>query len=241
MVCTYFIAKRMNIQKDSWKGFKNIGKTFVRAIGALMMPIIILGGIYSGIFTATEAAVVACVYALIYTLASRELKIKELPKIFWDSAITSAVGIIVITCASMLSYVLTKEHVPETIAKMFVSWTDSKLLILVLINIVLLIAGCFLTPSCAIVILTPIFLPICVNYGVNPVCFGIIMIVNLALGSLTPPVGGNVFIASSIAKTPVEKIFARVGPYFIALLIDLTLLNLFDDIILFLPRLMGQI
>lgn len=242
MVCICVIAKHMDIPRDKWRGFKNIGKSFVKAIGAIMMPVIILGGIYSGIFTATEAAVVACVYALVITLfVYREITFKHLPKIFWDSAITSAVGMIVITCASMLSYVLTKEHIPELLSNLFLSWTNNPLIILLLINIVLLIAGCFMTPNCAIVILAPIFLPICIGFGIDPVVLGIIMVVNLSIGAITPPVGGNVFIASSIAATNVEKIFKRVMPFLFVLLADLLILNVFDNVILFLPRALGQL
>lgn len=119
MVAAYFMARHLNIPREKWGGVRNVGRTFIRAIGALLMPIIILGGIYSGTFTATEAAVIACVYALIVTLfVYRDLTVRELPKIFWESAITSAVGMVVITAASMFSYVLTKEHIPERLASL---------------------------------------------------------------------------------------------------------------------------
>ncbi len=204
------------------------------------MPVIILGGIYSGVFTATEAAVVACVYSIIITVfVNRELKWKELPRIFWESAITSAVGMVVITCAAMFSYVITKEHMPEQLMTVFLNWTDNPVLLMLLINIVLLIAGCFVTPNCAIVILTPIVLPICRSFGINPVALGILMVVNLSIGAITPPVGGCVFVAASIANSSVESIFKRVMPYLTILLMDLLLLNLFDELTLFLPRIMG--
>lgn len=242
MVAAYFMARHLNIPREKWGGVRNVGRTFIRAIGALLMPIIILGGIYSGTFTATEAAVIACVYALIVTLfVYRDLTVRELPKIFWESAITSAVGMVVITCASMFSYVLTKEHIPERLASLFLSWTDDRLLIMLLINAVLLIAGCFVTPSCAIVVLVPIFLPLCTGFGISPVALGVIMVMNLSIGAITPPVGGCVFVASSIAQTNVEKIFRRVMPFLLVLLLDLALVNVFDDLILFLPRLLGEL
>jgi len=239
MICIYVIARRMKIERDK-AGEHHILKTFVKSIPALMMPIIILGGIYSGIFTATEAAVVACVYSIIITVfVFRELKLKDLPRILWESAITSAVGIIVITCASMFAYVITKEHIPEALSNLILSWTDSKFVVLLLFNVILLISGCFITASSAIVILVPIFLPVLVSFGIDPVAVGIIMVLNLSIGSITPPVGGNVFIASAIAKVNVEGIFRRILIFFAVLLVDLALINGFNDIILFLPRLLG--
>lgn len=240
MICTYVIARKMKIERDK-TGPRHIRKNLLKAIPALMMPIIILGGIYSGVFTATEAAVVACVYSLIITVfVFKELKLRDLPKIFWESAITSAVGMIVITCASMLGYVLTKEHIPEMLSKLFLSWTDSKVIILLLFNIVLLFAGCFMTPNSAIVILVPIFLPVLVSFGIDPVAIGVVMVLNLSIGAITPPVGGNVFVASSIAKVKVELIFKRVMIFLAVLLVDLIIINCFNDIVLFLPRLLGK-
>lgn len=238
----YAMSKHLRIHGVPRGSIKDVGRSFVHAIGALLMPVIILGGVYSGIFTATEAAVIACVYAVIMTVCVyRELSIKDLPKIFWESAITSAVGMVVITCASMFSYILTKEHMPEQLCNLFLSWTDNKLIIMLLINIVLLIAGCFMTPNCAIVILVPIILPVCLSFGVSDLALGIIMIVNLSIGAITPPVGGCVFIASSISNTNVERIFKRVVPFFLVLLLDLILLNVFEGLSLFLPRILGML
>ena len=240
MLMVYLLSRRLKIQRSPRGNSSEIARSFLNAIGALLMPVIILGGIYSGVFTATEAAVVACVYSIIITVfVNRELKWKELPRIFWESAITSAVGMVVITCAAMFSYVITKEHMTEQLMTVFLNWTDNPVLLMLLINIVLLIAGCFVTPNCAIVILTPIVLPICRSFGINPVALGILMVVNLSIGAITPPVGGCVFVAASIANSSVESIFKRVMPYLTILLMDLLLLNLFDELTLFLPRIMG--
>lgn len=239
MFTVYLLSRRLKIQKGRRGSPSEIARSFVHAIGALLMPVIILGGIYSGIFTATEAAVVACVYSIVVTMfVYRELTWRDLPRIFWESAITSAVGMVVITCASMFSYVMTKEHAPEQLLNLIISWTDNRVLLMLLVNIVLLLAGCFVTPNCAIVVLTPILLPICESLGIHPVALGVIMVVSLSI-DITPPVGGCVFVASSIAKVNVESIFRRVVPYFIVLMVDLFLINAFDDLILFLPRVLG--
>ena len=239
MFTVYLLSRRLKIQKGRRGSPSEIARSFVHAIGALLMPVIILGGIYSGIFTATEAAVVACVYSIVVTMfVYRELTWRDLPRIFWESAITSAVGMVVITCASMFSYVMTKEHAPEQLLNLIIRWTDNRVLLMLLVNIVLLLAGCFVTPNCAIVVLTPILLPICESLGIHPVALGVIMVVSLSI-DITPPVGGCVFVASSIAKVNVESIFRRVVPYFIVLMVDLFLINAFDDLILFLPRVLG--
>lgn len=241
MAMIYLQSKRLHIRGvQRTGGASALLRSLLDAAGALVMPLIILGGIYSGIFTATEAAVVACVYAIVMTvLVYRELHWRELPRIFWESAVTSAAGMVVITCASMFSYIITKERVPERLCSLFLSWTDSRTLMLLLINLVLLIAGCFVTPNSAIVVLVPVLLPVCTELQIHPVALGVIMVVNLSIGSITPPVGGCVFVASSIAQVRVERLFKCVAPFLLTLLLDLALLNLFDGLCLFLPRMMG--
>ena len=240
IVLVYVMCKRRKIKGEKWGGFRNVLKSFIHSFWAFLMPVIIIGGIYSGIFTATEAAVVACVYSLIISLfVYKGITFKDLPKIFLDSAITSANGMIVITCAAMFGYILTKEHVPEQICELFLSLTSSRVVLMLLVNILFLIAGCFLSTTAALVVLVPIVFPVCVSFGINPVALGVILVVNLCLGSITPPVGGNVYIAGSIAKMPIEKVFKSVMPFLTVLLVDLLLLNLFDGIVLFLPRILG--
>ena len=240
MIVSYFICKRLHIAGVKWGGLKNLVITFFKSIWALLMPVIIIGGIYSGAMTATEAAVVACVYSLVVCLLIyREIKIKDLPKIFWKSAETTAVGMVVVTCAALFSWVLTVERVPEKLAAFILNVTDSRMIIIVLINVVLLIAGCFITPTSAIVILAPIFLPITRQLGIHDVAFGVIMVVNLAIGSITPPVGGNLFVAQSIAGINIESIIKRVTPYLLVLLADLLLMSIFPDILMFLPNVLG--
>lgn len=242
MVLVYFIARRRKIAGQPWGGVKNIFKSFLHSFWAFLMPVIIVGGIYSGIFTATEAAAIACVYSLIISLfVYKGITIKDLPKIFWDSAISGAVGLLVVTCASMMSYIITKEHVAENLCNWFMSVTSSPAILMIFVNILFLIAGCFLSTTAALTLLVPIVFPVCTAYGINPVLLGVILVVNLCIGSLTPPLGGNVYIAASIAKRPIEKVFAAVTPFFLVLLVDLLLLNVFDGIVLLIPRIMGLV
>ena len=164
---------------------------------------------------------------------------KDLPKIFWESAITSAVGMVVITCASMFAYVLTIEHIPQTLCDILLMVTDRPLPTLLMINVILLLAGCVMTPNSAIIILVPILVPLCTQIGINPVALGIIMIVNLSIGAITPPVGGDVFVSASISKIPVERIYVKIVPFFLILLVDLVVLTACNNICLFLPNMLG--
>ncbi|MBQ8662940.1 MAG: TRAP transporter large permease [Eubacterium sp.] len=240
MIVIFVISKKMRIRGVARGDRKTIIKSLLDAIGAAIMPIIILGGIYTGIFTATESAVIACIYAIIMTVfVYREITFKDLPKIFWESAITSAVGMVVITCASMFAYVLTIEHIPQTLCDILLMVTDRPLPTLLMINVILLLAGCVMTPNSAIIILVPILVPLCTQIGINPVALGIIMIVNLSIGAITPPVGGDVFVSASISKIPVERIYVKIVPFFLILLVDLVVLTACNNICLFLPNMLG--
>lgn len=241
-IVSYILCKKLGIRGTKFGGVTNILVSFLKAIPALLMPLIILGGIYSGVFTPTEAAVVACLYSVVVALfLYRGIKIRDLPRIFTSSAKTSAVGLAVITGAAMFSWVLTTEHIPEFLAETMLSWTNNSILIMLLINVVLLIAGCFITPTSAIVILTPIFLPIITALDINPIAFGIIMIVNLAIGSITPPVGGNLFIAQSISGVSIESIVHRVLPYLLVLVLDLVIMSLYPNMLMIIPEALGAI
>lgn len=242
MIISYFTCKKLGIRGVKFGGWKNVLVSFLKAIPALLMPVIIIGGIYSGAFTPTEAAVVASLYSLLVgMLGYHAFDLRGLFKIFADSAKTSATGLAVITGAALFSWVLTTEHIPELLANMILGWTSNKILIMLLIDVVLLIAGCFITPTSAIVILTPIFLPITNALGIDPVAFGIIMIVNLAIGSITPPVGGNLFIAQSISGVSIESIVHRVLPYLGVLIVVLLIISIFPDFVMLLPNWLGAV
>ena len=204
------------------------------------MPVIILGGIYGGIFTPTEAAGVSVVYGFVVGMFFyKELKIKEIPKMLTKAGIGSATVLFIIMGASAFSYVVVSQGVPAALAGWVASATSNKIIILLLINILLLIAGCFLDASSAIIVLVPLLLPITNSVGVNPLHFGIIMVVNLAIGLITPPVGLDLFVGCNIAKINISDIVKALLPLLAATLIALMLITYIPDISLILPRLFG--
>ncbi len=237
----YFISKKhgyRGVQKK--RNLKTIWKAFKSAFFAILMPVIILGGIYGGIFTPTEAAGVSVVYGFVVgTFFYKELKIKEIPKMLTKAGIGSATVLFIIMGASAFSYVVVSQGVPAALAGWVASATSNKIIILLLINILLLIAGCFLDASSAIIVLVPLLLPITNSVGVNPLHFGIIMVVNLAIGLITPPVGLDLFVGCNIAKINISDIVKALLPLLAATLIALMLITYIPDISLILPRLFG--
>jgi C4-dicarboxylate transporter DctM subunit len=196
------------------------------AILALLMPTLILGGIYGGVVTPTEAAVVAVVYSVVVGgLIYRELPLRQIPAILRDSAVTSAVILSIIATAGLYGRIILSLQVPTVISDFVVGAIQSPWLFIILVNILLLFVGMFLEAAAAILIFTPILLPIALTFGFHPVHFGAIMIVNLAMGMFTPPVGLNLFIASHIAKTSIPRISRAVVPFVVILLIDLMIIS----------------
>ena len=241
MILNFFIAKKHGYggsrekatAKEKWIAFKN-------AFFALLMPVIILGGIYGGIFTPTEAAGVSVIYGFIIgTCVYKELAIKNVPQMLVKAAIGSATVLFIIMGASAFSYVIVSQGVPAKLVAWVMSATSSKFTILLLINILLLIAGCFLDASSAIIVLVPLLLPLAVSIGVNPLHFGIIMVVNLAIGLITPPVGLDLFVACNIAKINISDIVKGLFPLLITTIIALMLITYLPEISLILPRLLG--
>jgi C4-dicarboxylate transporter DctM subunit len=235
---TYFIAKRFGYKGDGFKGVANIFKTLGKTFWGLLMPVIILGGIYGGIFTPTEAAAVAVIYGLIIgAFIHKELSWRSLIKIMEDTIISSATIMLIMNAAGLFSWFLTREQVPIKLANYFVYLTDSPMVYLMLVNVLLLLAGMLLNPSAAVTILAPILVPVALKYGIDPVFFGVMMVSNLAIGSLTPPVGTGLFVASSISGVPLERVAKATFPYILVLIFDLILIMVFPGIITFLPGL----
>ncbi len=199
---------------------KNIAKKFLKAIPAILMPLIILGGIFSGYFTPSEAAAVAVIYAvLVSAFIYRDLSWKELYKIMLGSAKTSAVIMIIIACSGPFGWALANWRIPETISNAVLSVSQNKYVIMFLISVIILIAGVFMETSSAIIILTPVFLPLVRALGVSTLHFGILFVVGIAIGMITPPVAINLFVATGITGLPIEKIAKAVVPYLIGLII----------------------
>ena len=198
------------------------------------------GGIYGGIFTPTEAAAVAAIYGFIVgTFVYQDLKLKDLPQLLMNSGKGTAMVMIIVGAASSFGWILTSARIPDVIASFMVSLTSSKIGILLVINIFLLIVGCLMDVTAAIIILTPIFLPIIGQFGIDPIHFGIIMTVNLAIGQSTPPLGVNLFVSCGIAKISIEENARAMVKFLIANIIALLLITYIEPISLTIPKLMG--
>lgn len=227
MIWAYVYSKKMGYKgSDEPTSFRNIVKATWEAKWALLIPIIILGGIYGGYFTPTEAAVVAVVYGLFASMVLyKELRIKELPKVITDSALTTATVLIIVGTATAFGRLLTIEQIPNKIAQSMLSFSSNPIVIILLITALLLVVGMFMDTLAAIIILTPILLPIAVQIGYDPIHFGILMVVNLAIGFFTPPVGVNLFVASGISGVRMEVLSRAVLPFLLAMLITLLFLT----------------
>jgi len=223
--------------KFSWS---RVGKTFVEAIGALMVPVIILGGIYGGFFTPTEAAAVAVFYGLIAGfIIYRELTLKKTIDALISSAVTTATIMVIVGAATVLARVLTLEQIPVAISNFITGMTDNKLVVLLIINIVLIIVGCVMDSTPAILILAPILYPIAAAYGVDIVHFGLIMTINVCIGFMTPPVGLNLFVACSIGDIKFSELVKNIWPFLIAMLVALIVVTYCEPAAMFLPHLFG--
>lgn len=234
ILVAYFISRKRGYGKEEKSSGKEIFTSFNRAILAILMPVIILGGIYGGVFTPTEASVVAVVYGLIVGLfIYKEIKWKDLPEVFIQSAVTSAVIMFIISCASIFGFILTREQIPLSITNALLAISDNPIIVLIIINLILLIVGTFLETSAAIIIMAPILLPVTTAVGIDPVHFGIIMVVNLAIGFITPPVGINLFVASNIANLRLEKIVRAIIPFLIILIVDIIIISFVPELSLF--------
>ncbi len=213
-------AKKLNYPDGKAFSFENLKATFKKAIWALIMPLIILGGIFSGYFTPSEAAGVAVIYSMIASMfIYRDMILKELGKIMLQSGKTSAIIMIIIACSGVFGWALANWKIPEAIAKMVLAVSTNKYIILMLISVLILIAGIFMETSSAIILLTPVFLPLIKMLGVDLIHFGLIFTVGIAIGMITPPVAIDLFVASSVTGMPIERIAKKVVPYLIGLII----------------------
>jgi C4-dicarboxylate transporter DctM subunit len=209
------------------------------AIWALIVPVIILGGIYGGVFTPTEAAGVAVVYALVISLyVYRNLKWKDMWAILLRSSVTSVVCLVMVVMASSFGRLLTLQRVPVDIANFIISISHNPVVVLILINIMLLIAGMFMETIALIIILTPILLPIVTQVGVDPIHFGVIMTVNLAIGFCTPPLGANLFIATGVAEVRLEDLIRKIVPFIITMIVMLMMVTFIPQLSMWLPSMM---
>lgn len=240
MILVIYFAKKYNWKREpSVTSLSELFKGAKDGILSLIAPIIIIGGILSGLVTPTEASVIAVVYSFICSFfILKELKLRDLPKILIETAILSGSVMFIVATAGIFGWVLTRERVPFLIAKAVFSVTTNRILILIFINLILLFVGTFLDTNSSTIIFTPILLPIAVQLGINPIHFGVILVFNLCIGLVTPPVGTCLYIACSIAKIKLEQLVVAIFPYLIVLIIVLLLITYSSGLVMFLPDLL---
>ena len=237
MIVASIWAKKKGYKVGKRSNFKDILKTFVAALPSLFLLVLVIGGIVTGIFTATEASAIAVLYTLLLGMFYKEITVKTLPKVLLDSASTTAIVMLLIGASMSMSWVLSYENIPQDISSGLLSISDNKIVILLIINLLLLFVGIFMDMTPAVLIFTPIFLPVVTKLGLDPVHFGIIMILNLCIGLCTPPVGSVLFVGVGVAKTTIEKVIKPLMPLFLAMIIALFLVTYFPQLSLWLPSL----
>lgn len=219
------------------KRVKESFKKFLSALPSLFMLIIVIGGIVAGYFTATEASAIAVLYAVILASIYREMKFKDLHKVILDSVKTTAIVLFLVSASMGLSWIMAYENIPQTVSTILLNISDNPLVILLIINFILLGVGIFMDMTPAILIFTPIFLPIVTQQlGLDPIHFGIILIMNLSIGLCTPPVGSVLFIGCSVAKVKIEDVIKPLIPFYIAMILVLLLVTYMPEISLWLPK-----
>lgn len=239
MIVASFWAKKKGYKVGKRSTFKEIFKTFVDAVPSLFMLVVVIGGIVSGVFTATEASAIAVLYSFVLGLIYREISLPKMPRILLDSAATTAIVMLLIGASMSMSWALSYENIPQEISSGLLALSDNPIVILLIINLLLLFVGIFMDMTPAVLIFTPIFLPVVTKLGLDPVHFGIIMVLNLCIGLCTPPVGSVLFVGVGIAKTTIEKVVKPLIPLFIAMIIALFLVTYVPELSLWLPRQFG--
>ena len=242
MLVVYFIAKKKGYRAKSLFTAKEAGKIILQALPCLLLIVIVIGGIIFGVFTATEGSVVAVVYSLCLSLfVYRSITIKEIPQILKESAEMTGIIIFLIGVSSIMSWVMAFTNIPTLVSTALLSVSSNKIVILLLINVILLIVGTFMDMTPACLIFTPIFLPVCTALGMNTIHFGIMMIFNLCIGTITPPVGTTLFVGVKFGKVQIETVFRQLLVYFAAIFVVLMLVTYIPSLSLWLPKMMGYI
>lgn len=241
IIIAAIMAKRAGYITKSKVSFKQGLLVFLDAIPSLLLIVIVIGGILKGVFTATEGSAIAVVYSLMLSFIYKTIKVKDLPKILLSSAQMTAIVIFMIGVSSIMSWVMAFTNIPTIISNGLLSITDNFIVILVIMNILMLVIGTFMDPTPAILIFTPIFLPIAENFGMHPVHFGIMIVFNLCIGTITPPVGPILFTGCKVGGVTIEEVFKKLIPYFVVTVSILLLVTYIPAISLTLPKLLGLI
>lgn len=241
MIVAFFIARKRGYKNNAERPtFMQALKIFLDALPSLSLIVIIIGGIIRGIFTATEGAAIAVVYSLLLSmLFYKSIKIKDLPRILLESINMTAMIVFLIGVSSIMSWVLAFTNVPTYITNLILGISNNPIVILLIMNVLLLIVGTFMDATPAILIFTPIFLPIAQSLGMDSIQFGIMLVFNLCIGTITPPVGNTLFVGCRVAKTKVEGVIKKILPFYIAIFVVLMLVTFIPQLSLFIPKLMG--
>ena len=241
MILAMFTAKKCGYTTKEKVTLKIALKTFWDAIPSLLLIVIVIGGILCGIFTATEGSAIAVVYATILSLIYRSIKITDIPRIVLESAKVTGTITFMIGLSSIMSWAMAFTGIPDMVAEAVLGVTSNKFLILLLINIILLVVGTFMDPTPAILIFTPIFLPICTSLGMSAVQFGIVLCMNLSVGTITPPVGTILFTGCKIGNVTIESVIKHLLPYFGMIVIALLLVTYIPALSMILPTALGLV
>ena len=242
MILAYFFSRKMNLPLAEKTSLLVKARVLKDGILPILMIAIILGGIYGGIFTPTEAASVAVVYGFIVSFfIYKELTIKDIPKVLLNTSALSGVVLLVLATASMFSFILTFERIPHALAQIIVTYADNWISFIILVHIVFLVLGMIMDALPAIIVLMPIFVPVAVSLGMEPIHLGILVAANVGIGMITPPVGICLFVACGISKTPIGSVVKPLLPFLVFLVLTLVIITMFPQITLFLPRLLGFI
>jgi len=234
---SYRVAKKNNYPLSPKATFSEKMKALRESIWSLSLPILVIGGIYSGLFTPTESAAVACFFGLIVGFfIHKDLKIKDLPGILIESTKTTAMLFFIISMAMVFAHILTLERIPHELVAVIENMNMGPVAFLLIVNLILFIAGQFMEPTAIITILAPILFPVAMALGIDPIHFGIIMIVNMEIGMITPPVGLNLYVASGISKMSLIDVTKATGPWLLATLVALAIVTFVPQISLWLPN-----
>ena len=239
MIMVRRIAIKRNLPRHPFEGWRELWRAFRRAFWALMAPVLLLGGMFSGVFTPTEAAAVAVVYALVLGLfVYREFSVRDLPRLILDTVETTGVVMALVMTASLLGYCITIARIPQEFGAWLTSLTTNPLVFLLIVNVLLLVVGCFMEALAAMLVLIPILVPVAMKLGIDPVHFGLVFVLNLMIGTITPPVGVVLFVTAKVAGVPFDRMARATIPYLWALIAVLALITVWPAVTTFLPDLL---
>ena len=239
MVMVRHLAIARGFPQEPFPGLRVLWRSFRRAFWALMAPLVLFGGLLSGVFTPTEAAAVAVVYALALGLfVYRDFSVRDLPKLILDTVETTGVVMALVMTASLLGYCISVSRLPQVFGATLTGLTDNPLVYLLIVNVLLLVVGCFMEALSAMLVLIPILVPAALALGIDPVQFGLVFVLNLMIGTITPPVGVVLFVTAKVAGVPFERMARAVLPYLVPLFAVLALITVWPAVTTFLPRLL---